>query len=705
MFANLFEICLEKEESIKATGDLDGIKRHTYIAVLNECLQEHNVFNKTLNEKHWYTKEELIEKVDRINKLDNVNIEFGNKLVPGSNTNGLNLDELYIFITEVNYCIFNKFIGEDMFNNQYRKPYWLYYPESFFEYVNTISIDYKNRAGKGNIILREVVDDGYIYLTSPVLSQYDNQKLIRYIINSIPDFLYSRQTYEDYKDDLINYVNNSTEGGKYTFKYVFNECFNEYTTNISDVVFALPFMLYMYNDVNGLINNDKVNKNKNVPIKIPYEEIFYEIYKDKIDINDVLDETINTYEKKKKFISEHPILCNPYPLGQWACNDEEISICATLSDYINHRVKVIGLHDRLNDYTLIFNYLVFANRIHDVKTMMISRKFNQQYGFNQLVVPIEIYRAFQQMKELDEYKDVVKHSYSEVYKDNYNGYIKTIYIDEEIINDNNNNDNNEVIIKSNVMSKETIDEFIEDNKIGDFDYNIPYNTNSYVSFNSVNYITRKNLHNKQIKSKFFDLFLYDYINNNIQSDELDGDISLPPQCYQICYTIFGYAKYPRFNDSKVNKKNKHNNFIIKLLGDDALMNYTEWLLDFNLFNGFIPCEHLRFVMFGNDGCRIYINPYIYKCSEECRNKFKQNGKRNTIINLKLTLDNKLIIFNDVVVKYNLKLTKFGDIMRYFRSIFDAFEVSNAITHKRNDYLICDRIYELTHNFIDRMVNA
>lgn len=631
MYSCLFDMCDRYEENnVDKDGNSERLKRTTYIAVLNECLNKYNVFDEQLRNHYYFTRDGIAKLVKGLNESlrDKINIT----------------DNLFTFVSEVNYCIHNGYALRLHSNN--RKPYWEFYPDNFFEYIN-------NNINKINSI------DLY-YLSHPLYIQEDEHKLIRDIINSIPEFLTSNQIYDMFKADWINKV-----GGKETFKYVYNQSFKRYLTEIHNVVFALPMLIYIYNDINELIDDGNDNNNYNDSdtandnkddssnedfsnennsetandnseaddnntnnnadnndvdniddnnaddnnaicfdttkkhkfVKLPYEVIFEDIYKNKIDIKSILDESINTNAKKTQYFLHHLDINNCYPFNTWTKDGLTVSVKYNLSEYVlylaNNVGNDVGVKFVLTNYADVFNYLTFSNMSHALKTLILTRKFEPVGVNDYLVVSIEMYRAIQQMKDINELRNIVKCSFNPAYKDNFNYYIS--------INDSNG--------VSNFSNIKEITEF--------------------------KYTTAKIYHRQRI-SRFFDYIIYDKINNPYH---VNNNVFL-----QVWYTIFGYDKYPVYNSKRINKHGKSSRTIIELLNDENLKHLKRKIINYSIFNGFIACEHLRFLD-----------------SKSLKDLIYREDKKEIEHRVK-TLENQLIILDGLIHWFCLKVNNIDNII-------------------------------------------
>lgn len=464
----------------------DNIKPHTYLCVLNECLEEYYIFDDNITEHHYYTKLELMEKVNKYNNYDNYNITI--------------TDELIMFMNEINKLLTNDFITEELLNDSNRPPYYKLYPPSLFEFINARA--YNN-----------------ICLCHPVLFTNDHQRFIINLINAIPEFLQSELTYDEYINEHFEKI-----GNKCVFKYVFNKAYVEYICYMDSTVVDFPMLVYIYNDINDIHKEGNIRAHE----KLRQEYAFRKIYDHKIDIN-------NLYIVDTNNIDYPPDISTIiFTNSAYRILIDENSITKYVDDNLNTMMTDIGYLD----YVFLFNYLIFANDIPTLKTLLLTKEFNADFSFNHhIILTPEAYRLIQQTRPREE-------------------LIKMLSISQ----------NTELINYFNENNAENQNEII---KIVNY-----YNSSSWRRFNNYG------------PCKLFDEFLYNSLLNNVFNSRV----------IQALYTIIGYNKLPTFENSlmKLNRSFRYNNIVIKMLNEEHLGKWYEKIINYALFNGNHPIELLRF---------------------------------------------------------------------------------------------------------------
>lgn len=353
MYEGLYEACLKNEDN----------KRHTYLAVLDECLNEYNIF-KNIHDHHYFYKDELNRKINKFNRYYEYYIEI--------------TDNLISFLTEINHLSISEYVSSEDIHDRTRTPYYKMYPKQLFEYLNN---------NENNSLL----------LSPKVLLINDNQRFCRHFINSIPELTSTNITYDDFINKWIKNV-----GDIETFKYVFNRCYNEFLFKIDIIEFAIPVIIHTYDYLNG-------NKDNDNSVDITNNSIYMRIYKNKIPMNNMLIQIPDNRVKYNLTSSMRNRLI-------LSCNKSE--------DEINEDIEHIQDENHHLNFINLYHYCIFTNDIPTLKILLLFRDINISDGvLSHIILTPEAYRLIEQTKSKEQLRLFVENCFDYDYIDNFNNNI------------------------------------------------------------------------------------------------------------------------------------------------------------------------------------------------------------------------------------------------------------------------------------------
>ena len=316
MYSELFDLCKDTYYN----------HQYVYMCVLNECLQEYNVF-KDLQSHHYYSKEELMEKISKYNSYEEPSLVI--------------TDELVKFMYDVNQVVFSNNMDDNQINLENRIPYYKMYPEELFKYLND--------------------NDNYDYypFCHPILFVDDNRKFIRKLVNHLPEFISSNITYSEFKDEYIR------ELGMERFKYVFKKAYEEYIYYMNTIPYVIPLLLRLYNDMFNITSYRTIQ----------HEEVLVKMYSKKFDISNLKIPHIEN-DLRENIIGKTRLLY------------QEFSQDNALTDKLN---KELSTRNReMSDMNLVFNYYVINNALDEFMERYSWNAFDKIQD-DHLLVTYEVY--------------------------------------------------------------------------------------------------------------------------------------------------------------------------------------------------------------------------------------------------------------------------------------------------------------------------